>query len=150
MILCSGCFDGLHAGHVAYLEAARREGHVLVVAVASDDYIRRVKRREPTHALAERLRVVRALRIVDAVLPHGVAGAADVIRQQRPAVFVKGQDWKRNGLAPDVIDACIDVGCRIEYVDSGYQVHTSTSRETKPSADEQQRGYDSRVHWSRY
>jgi D-beta-D-heptose 7-phosphate kinase/D-beta-D-heptose 1-phosphate adenosyltransferase len=128
VILCSGCFDGLHAGHVAYLEAAaalRFGDERLMVAVACDDYIRRVKHREPSFDLSMRMRTVAGLRAVDDVGDHGPAGAAYVIRAVRPRLFVKGQDWKLNGLAPDVIDACIDVGCRVLYVNTEIGRHTS-------------------------
>src|SRR5689334_24678271 len=43
IVLANGCFDLLHVGHVRYLEAARREGDVLGVAINSDDSVRRNK-----------------------------------------------------------------------------------------------------------
>ena len=43
IVLANGCFDILHAGHVRYLEGARREGDVLVVAVNSDSGVRKLK-----------------------------------------------------------------------------------------------------------
>ena len=124
MILCSGCFDGLHAGHVAYLEAARRDGHLTVVAVAPDEYIRRVKGRDPRYTLADRLRVIRALACVDAALPHGADGAANTIRSQRPYEFVKGADWAGR-LPADILAAAKAVGCRITIVASDVTLHTS-------------------------
>src|SRR5882724_3994364 len=43
IVLANGCFDLLHVGHVRYLEAAKREGDVLVVAINSDESVRRNK-----------------------------------------------------------------------------------------------------------
>jgi cytidyltransferase-like protein len=133
VILTSGCFDGLHAGHVAYLKKAfalctRDED--LVVAVACDDYVRRVKHREAVWSEQHRLNVVSALEVVSEAILHGKTGASDVIRSLRPRFFVKGHDWKGNGLAPDVIDACIDVGCKIVYVNSGVDRHSSDAVST--------------------
>lgn len=129
MILCSGCFDGLHWGHVSYLYEARKhldpQEHVLV-AVAPDDYIRRVKGRDPQWTLGERMGVmmIHTLRSRDEVTAHASDGAADVIRRYKPRLFVKGSDWKGR-IPADVQDACNAVGCRIEFVDSGVRQHTS-------------------------
>ena len=133
MILCSGCFDGLHAGHVRYLQAAydRRVeslphhygGEGLVVALASDAYIRRVKRREPRWSYAERMETLLALVMVDEVVEHSEVGVADVILATRPRVFVKGHDWM-GGLRDDVRDACEAVGAQIVFVNTPAK-HTS-------------------------
>src|SRR5262245_20549190 len=68
IVLANGCFDLLHVGHVRYLEAARREGDVLVVAVNTDESVRRNKGPgRPLVSEAERIEVLAALRCVDYV-----------------------------------------------------------------------------------
>ncbi len=117
MILCSGCFDGLHAGHVDYLEAAKAlcgDDEVLVVAVAPDSYIR-TKGREPFWGQRERRRTVEALDCVDAAVTQTAASVAGLIRQYRPRLFVKGPDWEHR-LPEDVLIACRDTGTEIGYV----------------------------------
>jgi len=82
VVLCSGCFDGLHAGHVAYLRLAERLCRVnerVVVAVAGDEYIRRHKGREPVWSYFERADTISELRCVDQVWMHGPSGAAETL-----------------------------------------------------------------------
>ena len=126
MSLCSGCFDGLHAGHVAYLRAAYALGRgreELVVVVADDEYIRRVKEREPVWSLYDRMRVIEELRCVSAVCIHGPQGVADIVHQLKPRLFVKGKDW---AITSSWLQRfCASVGCELVIVDSGIQRHTA-------------------------
>jgi D-beta-D-heptose 7-phosphate kinase/D-beta-D-heptose 1-phosphate adenosyltransferase len=94
VVFTNGCFDLLHAGHVRYLERARRLGDLLVVAVNSDASVRRLKGPgRPVLPLGERLAVLGALEAVDFVVPFGGDTPAAVIRTLRPDVLVKGADW---------------------------------------------------------
>ena len=130
MILCSGCFDGLHAGHVAYLEAADRfrlPDERLMVAVAPDSYIRTQKGREPFWPQLERGYAVEAIDYVDAVVLHDAPSVAEVIRLYRPRVFVKGSDWTETTLPLDVQEACVTAGCAVEFVYTPGK-HTSQAR----------------------
>jgi len=47
IVTCNGCFDGLHAGHLFYIGYCLAQGSELVVGINSDDYIRKIKNREP-------------------------------------------------------------------------------------------------------
>lgn len=68
VVAAGGCFDLLHAGHVALLQAARRTGDCLVVCVNSDASVRRRKGSgRPLVPVADRVRVLLALECVDAV-----------------------------------------------------------------------------------
>jgi len=128
VILCSGCFDGLHAGHVAYLRLAERltePDERLIVAVACDAYIERHKGRTPIWRYIERADTVSELRCVDHVWMHGATGAAGVIRRLRPRLFVKGDDWRILGLPDDVLRACLEVGCSPAFVKTPITSHTS-------------------------
>lgn len=126
MILTSGVFDGLHRGHLGYLQAAKAidPTQPLCVAVASDDYVRHHKGRAPAFSLDDRIAVVFGLSCVDWVVSHDASGAAHAIYTQKPRWFVKGEDWR--GQLPDAIRAaCQLVGCDIQYVNSGSSVHTA-------------------------
>lgn len=127
MILASGCFDGLHAGHVAYLRAAMKLcdfNEDLVVAVAPDAYIQAEKMRPPIWTQAQRHLVLSVMRGIDLVVFHGEHGAADVIDRLRPRIFVKGRDWQ--GYMPSSIRAaCERTGTEIVLVDSGITQHSS-------------------------
>lgn len=67
-ILVGGCFDLLHLGHIRFLNAAKKQGDSLIVALESDDFIRIKKKREPIHPQIERAEIVSTLACVDAVI----------------------------------------------------------------------------------
>lgn len=125
MVLCSGCFDGIHSGHVAYLRAAAQlaTGEALYVAVAPDEYMRRVKGREPRWGAVDRRDAVRAINQVARAFVHDTQSIAKDIRERQPRALIKGVDWAGK-LPQDVIDACRAVGCLIVYVDTERK-HTS-------------------------
>lgn len=94
VVLTNGCFDLLHPGHVRYLAAARAEGDTLMVAVNSDRSVGALKGpARPVVAEAERMEVVAALASVDYVFPFDEDTPAEIVRQIRPDVLVKGADW---------------------------------------------------------
>ncbi len=89
-----GCFDLLHAGHVATLRAARRLGDCLVVCLNSDESVRRLKGpSRPLVPAADRVRVLEALECVDAVLVFDEDTPVEAIRRLRPHVWAKGGDY---------------------------------------------------------
>jgi len=90
----NGCFDILHAGHVALLQAARRRCDRLVVALNADASVARLKGEgRPVNALADRAAVVSALSAVDAVVAFEEDTPLELIRALRPDVLVKGSDY---------------------------------------------------------
>jgi rfaE bifunctional protein nucleotidyltransferase chain/domain len=95
VVFTNGCFDLLHKGHVDYLERARRLGSHLIVAVNSDDSVRRLKGpARPVNPLADRLEVLAALESVDFVTWFDADTPLEVIVRLQPALIVKGGDWK--------------------------------------------------------
>jgi D-beta-D-heptose 7-phosphate kinase/D-beta-D-heptose 1-phosphate adenosyltransferase len=96
VVFTNGCFDLLHAGHVALLEKAGALGDFLVVAVNSDRSVRRLKGAgRPIVPLRERMEVLAALRGVDCVVPFGEATPARLVARLRPDVLVKGADYRK-------------------------------------------------------
>ena len=94
VVATGGCFDLLHAGHVATLEAARSLGDCLVVCLNSDDSVRRLKGPErPLQPAADRARVLAALGPVDAVVVFDEDTPTETLRTLRPDVWVKGGDY---------------------------------------------------------
>jgi len=93
-VFTNGCFDLLHVGHVRYLQAARRLGDALVVAVNSDSSVGRIKGpSRPLTGERDRLEVLAALECVDWVCLFGDETPLRVIRKIRPDILVKGGDW---------------------------------------------------------
>lgn len=67
-VLVGGCFDIFHIGHLTFLQAAKKHGEMLIVALESDDFIRKKKQREPFHTQHERAEILAACEIVDIVI----------------------------------------------------------------------------------
>ena len=94
VVLTNGCFDLLHPGHIALLEAARREGDRLVVALNSDASIRGLKGAgRPVVPEAERAEALLALEAVDRVVLYDEPTPLHAISTLLPDVLVKGADW---------------------------------------------------------
>jgi len=94
VVATGGCFDLLHAGHVATLRAARRLGDCLVVCLNSDHSVRRLKgESRPLVRAADRAKVLEALECVDAVLVFEEDTPVEVLRKLRPQVWAKGGDY---------------------------------------------------------
>jgi rfaE bifunctional protein nucleotidyltransferase chain/domain len=94
IVATGGCFDVLHAGHVALLEGARALGDCLVVCLNSDASVRRLKGPgRPRSSQADRAAVLLALSCVDAVAVFEEDLPTAVLDRLRPDVWVKGGDY---------------------------------------------------------
>jgi D-glycero-beta-D-manno-heptose 1-phosphate adenylyltransferase len=94
IVFANGIFDGLHVGHVRYLEAARGEGDVLVVGVNADASARALK--GPGRPILDeqvRATLVAALRCVDYVVIFGEHNVESLLEELRPHVHAKGTDY---------------------------------------------------------
>jgi D-glycero-beta-D-manno-heptose 1-phosphate adenylyltransferase len=94
VILTNGCFDILHAGHVRYLEAARQQGDILIVAVNSDAGVQSLK--GPGRPILDenaRARLVGSLRAVDYVVLFSEPTVASLLRDLLPDIHAKGTDY---------------------------------------------------------
>jgi D-beta-D-heptose 7-phosphate kinase/D-beta-D-heptose 1-phosphate adenosyltransferase len=100
IVMTNGCFDILHAGHVAYLEEAKSLGDRLIVAVNDDDSVRRLKGdSRPINALEDRMLVLAGLAAVDWVVPFADDTPAELIAAVLPDVLVKGGDYQPEEIA---------------------------------------------------
>jgi len=100
VVFTNGCFDILHPGHVTYLEMARNKGDFLVVALDTDEAVRKLKGPDrPVNSLESRMQVIAALESVDAVTFFEGGDPRPVIKKLKPHVLVKGGDWK----VPDIL-----------------------------------------------
>lgn len=94
VVATGGCFDLLHAGHVATLDAARRLGGSLVVLLNSDASVRRLKGpTRPVVPAGARRRVLEALDCVDVVVELDDDDPTRLLADLRPDVWVKGGDY---------------------------------------------------------
>jgi len=125
IVLANGCFDLIHVGHVRYLEAAKREGDVLVVAINSDESVRRNKGEgRPLVPETERAEVLAALRCVDYVTVFGETTADELIKALRPNVHAKGTEWRADNV-PELATVK-SIGARVAICGDA-KSHSSTS-----------------------
>jgi rfaE bifunctional protein nucleotidyltransferase chain/domain len=97
VVLANGGFDVVHAGHVRYLEAARREGDVLIVALNSDRSLRRLKGPgRPVLPESERAGIIAAFGCVDYVTLFDGPNVGPILRALRPDVHAKGSDYTKD------------------------------------------------------
>lgn len=97
VVLCHGCFDLLHPGHVAYLQAARGRGEALVVSITSDDGIEKHDALRPEVPQEHRSLALAALACVNFVVVVDHATAEPILRELRPDVYVKGKEYQSSG-----------------------------------------------------
>jgi D-beta-D-heptose 7-phosphate kinase/D-beta-D-heptose 1-phosphate adenosyltransferase len=100
IVMTNGCFDLLHAGHVACLREARRLGDRLIVAVNDDASVARLKGNgRPLNPLARRMAVLAGLESVDWVVPFSEDTPERLIGEIRPDLLVKGGDYRPEQIA---------------------------------------------------
>jgi D-beta-D-heptose 7-phosphate kinase/D-beta-D-heptose 1-phosphate adenosyltransferase len=100
VVLANGCFDQLHPGHLHLLQEARRRGDLLVVAVNSDESVRRLK--GPSRPLIkqdQRIQMLEALDCVDLVVVFDEDTPEKLIRQLKPDLLAKGHEYYTDDLS---------------------------------------------------
>lgn len=92
-VLCCGTFDHLHPGHRSFLDQARALGDELVVVVARDENVRRLKGRTPDHGEEERRAGVESLRVASEVcLGYPGADFLRIVGDLKPQIVALGYD----------------------------------------------------------
>ncbi len=119
LVMTNGCFDILHRGHMAYLARARALGDRLIVAVNTDESVRRLKgESRPINDVASRMALLSALRSVDWVVPFDADTPADLIEAVIPDVLVKGGDYEPKDIVG--YDTVVKAGgkvCVLDFVE---------------------------------
>jgi D-beta-D-heptose 7-phosphate kinase/D-beta-D-heptose 1-phosphate adenosyltransferase len=124
IVLTNGCFDVLHRGHTRYLNQAKQLGDILVVALNSDDSVRRLKGPDrPINTLTDRAAVIAALSCVDYVTVFDTPTPIPLIDKIRPEIYAKGGDYTPAMLAETA--AVERYGGKVEILD--YVAELSTT-----------------------
>ena len=107
LVFTNGCFDIIHRGHVDYLNRAKALGDYLVVALNSDESVRKLKGEgRPINKLEDRAFVIANLKAVDFVVSFDEDTPFEIISAIIPDVLVKGGDWSiENIVGRDVVEA---------------------------------------------
>ena len=95
IVFTNGCYDIIHAGHVMSLQMAKELGDFLIVAVNSDDSIRKLKgENRPINHLEHRMTVLAGLGVVDWVIPFADDTPERLLKLLQPDFLVKGSDYR--------------------------------------------------------
>lgn len=89
-----GTFDLVHPGHVHFLEQAKKLGDYLVVVIARDETVLKVKGRLPEHTAEDRKKMIVQLGIAHKVVLGNLDDKFKVVREEKPAVIALGYDQK--------------------------------------------------------
>lgn len=120
-----GGFDLFHIGHLNILRAARERCDILVVGVATDESLIRMKGRPPVIPHPERMDLVASMRIVDEVVPDVSQDKRLAWRTRRFDILFKGDDWKGTPKGQRLEAELAELGARIVYLP--YTPSTSSS-----------------------
>lgn len=93
IVLCHGCFDLMHPGHIKYFQAAKKMGDILIVTVTPDVYVGKGPNR-PVFNQYLRSESIAALECVDYVAINNWPTAEETLRLLRPDIYVKGQEFE--------------------------------------------------------
>lgn len=90
-VLVGGCYDLIHFGHLQFLKKSKEEGNYLIVALESDEFIKKNKRKAPIHNQEERAEILANLNMVDMVviLPYFSDGRdyVNLVKEINPKVI---------------------------------------------------------------
>ncbi len=113
--LTNGCFDILHFGHVSYLESAKKNNRILIVALNSDQSVQAIKGPlRPIVGQKERAALMAGLACVDFVTIFDEPTPIKVIEALKPDVLIKGADWKgKEVVGADIVKKN---GGRVEFI----------------------------------
>ncbi len=117
VVFTNGCFDILHAGHVSYLEMAKKDAsRVLIIGLNSDKSVRTLSKgpERPIVPQKERAVLLAALACVDHVVLFSEPTPQKLIETLLPDVMVKGADWKGKVVAG--ADAVRANGGKVEFL----------------------------------
>ncbi len=116
IVFTNGCFDLLHAGHVQYLQNARRLGDLLVLGLNSDQSVQRLKGpKRPLIGENERAHILAALDCIDYVCLFDEDTPLELIRAVKPDILVKGGDYSPEGVVgKEIVES---YGGRVEIIE---------------------------------
>lgn len=106
LVFTNGSFDILHAGHVTYLDFARKQGDALLVGLNSDASVKRYKGdKRPVNSQDDRALVLASLECVDYVVIFDEDEPKELIAAVIPDILVKGADWAHYVSGRDIVEA---------------------------------------------
>ena len=107
LVFTNVCFDIIHRGHIEYLNQAKSLGDYLIVAINSDESVRKIKgNSRPINNEEDRMFVLENLKPVDFVIIFKEDTPYEIIKNIMPDILVKGGDWKvEDIIGSDIVNA---------------------------------------------
>ena len=93
-VVCFGTFDILHPGHLSFFVQAKKFGKELVVVIARDKTVRKIKNKLPDNSEKDRQALVKGLEVVDRVVLGDLKDQMKVIKKEKPDMVCLGYDQK--------------------------------------------------------
>lgn len=125
-----GAFDLLHVGHLDLFRNAKSRCDFLIAGVASDEIILQNKGAPPTIPLAERLEIIRSLRLVDVAFPAMTWNKREIWEALRFHLLFKGDDWRGTEKGRRLERELMFVDVEIVYVPRTIQTSSTALRRT--------------------
>jgi len=99
IVFTNGCFDVIHRGHIEFLKFCRQQGDVVVLGLNSDSSVKSIKGPErPINNQHDRAWVLAAMEAIDYITVFDEPEPLNLIKQVRPDILVKGEDWSDKGV----------------------------------------------------
>ena len=114
VVLAGGVFDIIHPGHLFTLSSAKNLGDVLIISIAKDETVKKLKNRYPLNGEQIRLNLISSLRIVDLALLGSESDMFKMIETVKPDVIALGYDQKHD--TSDLINESNNRGLHIKVV----------------------------------
>jgi rfaE bifunctional protein nucleotidyltransferase chain/domain len=145
IVLCHGCFDLLHIGHIRYFQQAKTMGDILVVTLTPDRFVDKGPNR-PAFSEGLRADAIASLGVVDYVALNEWPTAAETLELLKPNVYVKGADFKSadadtTGKLTAEADVCKRLGVELRFTDDVVFSSTNLINQFFSSFPEEVRGY---------
>ena len=107
LVFTNGCFDLMHRGHIESLRFAKQSGDKLIVAINSDESVRKLKPNRPILPISDRIAMLAAIEHVDYVVVFDDETPLELIKKIKPDVLVKGEDYEKQnivgyGIVPEI------------------------------------------------
>jgi len=94
VVFCNGCFDLIHVGHIRYLKGAKNLGDILILALNSDNSVRRLKGKErPILPLKDRIEIFSEFPFIDYIIPFEGERVSGLLETLQPDIHAKGTDY---------------------------------------------------------
>lgn len=132
IVMCHGCFDLMHPGHIKHFQASKRMGDILVVTITPDVYVDKGSGR-PVFDQNLRAESIAALECVDYVALNKWPTAEQTLRLLRPDIYVKGQEFEKlkdkTGKIQKEYEVISEIGAELRFTNE--VVFSSTKLLTK-------------------